>query len=125
MARTGMQLPMVRQIFGMDLDPKKQVSLVSKEPRILRSCMVPSTANVALAGREDREAIKTLGTPTASRRLLGSPTSDGCFCPVISALFLEKEKWARRESRSPIAHRSRVTVPRERGPNVFSLQTGH
>lgn len=125
MARIGMHLPVVRQIFGMDLDPKKQVSLVSKEPRTLRSCMVPSTVNVALAGREDREAIETLGTPTASRRLLDSPTSDGCFCPIISALFLEKEKWVWRESGFAIAHKSHVTLPRERGPNVSSLQTGH
>lgn len=92
MARTGMHLPVVRQTLGMDLDPKKQVSPVSKEPRTLRSRMVPSTANVALAGREDREAIETLGTPTASRRLLDSPTSMAHYCPIISAFLLEKGK---------------------------------
>lgn len=91
MARTGMHLPVVRQTFGMDFDPKEQASLVSKEPRTLRSCMVPSTANVALASREDSEVIETLGTPTASRRLLDSPTSDGSFLSCISALLLEKK----------------------------------
>lgn len=79
MTRTGMQLPVVRQTFGMDLGTRKQVSLVSKEPRTLRSCMVPSTAG--LSGQRTGEAIKASGKSTAAKGLFGSPTSDGSFLP--------------------------------------------
>lgn len=125
MTRTGIHLPVVRQTLGMDLDPKKQVSPVSKEPRTLRSCMILSTANVALAGREHREAIETWAHPLHPEGCLIVPHLMARFCPALSVLLLEKGKWAWRESGSHIAHRSHVTLPREKGPNVSSLQTRH